>query len=436
MRKFLSLIIIVAFFSCKTEVKPKVEVYNQSDLHFVNQALIDISMEDIFNPPVATRVFCYPNLVAFETYAHKNGKSPMANIGWPLFETITPDTNNIDYSIAALEAYTILAKKVVFSEHLVDSMKVKLTGDLNNKDIDSKRIEASISYGKKVADKFLEWVADDNYAKVKADDFYTNNTTDSSWVLTPPNFEPALEPNWKKMRTVVIKDLKDFEAKPRPPFSKERDSEFFKNAMMIYEQSKVNTEEHKEIAKHWDCNPNEWVNKGHNTVFLHRISPPGHWVNIVTLLCNQNAADLEQSLYTYASVTTAMFDGIVSCWNTKYTEDLIRPVTYINRYIDRTWEPYIQTPPFPEYTSGHSCASGCATSVLAHLYDNTSFIDSTEVEFGLPVREFSSITQAGQEASDSRFYGGIHYKFGVDNGLAQGRKIGKHIVEQFELKND
>lgn len=127
-----------------------------------------------------------------------------------------------------------------------------------------------------------------------------------------------------------------------------------------------------------------------------------------------------------------MFDGIVSCWTTKYENDLIRPVTYINRYIDRTYEPYIQTPPFPEFTSGHSVASGTATSVLAHLYNNSAFIDSTEVEFGYPARKFESISQAGLEASNSRFYGGIHYKYGVDNGLEQGRRIGNHIISVLE----
>jgi hypothetical protein len=419
-------------FSCNNESTLE-EQFNEADIHLANQTLIDISMEDIFNPPVATRVFCYPNLVAFETYSHKTGVSPLNNLGWNLYENISSDTIKIDYSIAAMEAYCILAKKVVFSEYLVDSLSKKLDLKLSKSEVSKNRIEESKSYGSKVADKFLAWIAEDNYAKVKSDAFYTNKTTDSSWVLTPPNFEPALEPNWPKMRPIVIKNLADFEAKPRPVFSKEKDSDFYKNAMMVYERSKINTEAEFNIAKHWDCNPNEYVNKGHNTVFLHRISPPGHWVNIATQICKSNKSNMSKSLYTYAGVTTAMFDGIISCWNTKYSQDLIRPVTYINRYIDRTWEPYIQTPPFPEYTSGHSVASGTATSVLDYIYENTAFIDSTEVEFGLPVRKYNSIIEAGEEASMSRFYGGIHYKYGIDNGLAQGRKIGTHVVEQFRI---
>ncbi|MCB9329273.1 MAG: vanadium-dependent haloperoxidase [Lewinellaceae bacterium] len=427
---YLTLIILVGF-SCNTK-ENYTEAFSENELHSANQKLIDISMEDIFNPPVATRVFCYPNLVAFETYNHKFNKSVLNDLGWDAIHDIESDTTKIDYSVASLVAYEKIAKAVVFSEYMVDSLNNKLMKILDSKDISESRKANSIKYGEKIADQFKEWLKGDNYAKVKADAFYTNNTTDSSWVLTPPNFEPALEPNWPKMRQIVIKDKSKFEAKPRPWFSADRNSDFFKNAMMVYEQSSKNTDEERSIAKHWDCNPNEYVNKGHNTVFLHRISPPGHWVNITTQLCRYNDADLGMSLLTYAAVTTAMFDGIVSCWTTKYENDLIRPVTYINRYIDRTWEPYIQTPPFPEFTSGHSVASGTATSVLAHLYNNSAFIDSTEVEFGYPARKFESISQAGLEASNSRFYGGIHYKYGVDNGLEQGRRIGNHIISVLE----
>jgi hypothetical protein len=432
MMRIIYLFIIIVFVGCNEE-STKIEAFSAKEIHLANQKLIDISMEDIFNPPVATRVFCYPNLIAFETYSHKKGISPLNNIGWDLYSDITTDTTAIDYSIAALHAYTILAKKVVFSEHLVDSLINVLDKKISNSSLSNARVEDSKAYGSKVANTFLEWIKTDNYAKVKSDAFYTNNNTDSSWVLTPPSFEPALEPNWPKMRPITIKNLSDFEAIPRPVFSKDKNSEFYKGALLVYDQSKSNTEVEKGIAKHWDCNPNEYVNKGHNTIFLHRISPPGHWVNIATLMCNKNNADLEKSLYTYASATTAMFDGIISCWNTKYSNDLIRPVTYINRYIDNTWEPYIQTPPFPEYTSGHSVASGTATSVLDYIYENTAFIDSTEVEFGLPVRSYKSIVEAGEEASMSRFYGGIHYKYGIDNGLAQGRKIGTYVVEQFKI---
>ena len=127
-----------------------------------------------------------------------------------------------------------------------------------------------------------------------------------------------------------------------------------------------------------------------------------------------------------------MFDGIIACWHTKYTEELIRPVTYINRYIDNTWQPYIQTPPFPEFTSGHSVVSGCSSSILDAMFPKTPFVDYTEVRFGLPSRSFKSVHDAGEEASLSRYYGGIHYKFGIDNGLEQGRNIGRHILEKME----
>ena len=143
----------------------------------------------------------------------------------------------------------------------------------------------------------------------------------------------------------------------------------------------------------------------------------------------QNAgADLSQSFTAYSAVSVAMFDGMITCWGIKYRENLIRPVTYINRYLDKNWKPLIQTPPFPEYTSGHSTVSGSASIILENLYPNTPVTDSTEVPFGFESRSFKNANEAGREASDSRFYGGIHYKFGVDNGFSNGNAIGLHIL--------
>lgn len=416
--------------SCKTIVTNN-NIVDAKDIHEANRLLLDVSMEDVFSPPVASRVFSYPNIAAYELYLHKYEKS-IINLSFPnTISLVKPDTVNIDYSLAAFIAHSIISKKLIFSEKIIEDFSAKKKAEFLQRGISKQRYEMTHKYAEDQCKVISKWIDADKYAKVKASDQFTLKATDSSWVLTPPNFESALEPNWKNLRPIFIKTLEDFKPILHPPFSKIKGSEFYNHAMLVYEQSKKNDDSQISIAKHWDCNPNKYVNSGHNTYFRHNISPPGHWVNITANLSKAAKLDLEKTLLCYAAVTSAMFDGVISCWDTKFTDQLIRPVSYINRYIDKDWEPYIQTPPFPEYTSGHSVMSGAASTVLKNMFTNTAFIDSTEVEFDLPARNFSSVEEAAQEASMSRFYGGIHYKFGIDNGLKQGQKIGQYVFEKF-----
>ena len=134
---------------------------------------------------------------------------------------------------------------------------------------------------------------------------------------------------------------------------------------------------------------------------------------------------------TYAMTSIALFDGFISCWDEKYRSNLVRPETVINRKIDEDWLPHLQTPPFPEYTSGHSVVSTAAAVTLTNIYgDKFAFVDSTEVEYGLPPRSFTSFLDASQEAAVSRLYGGIHYRPAIDYGVDQGREVGKLLINR------
>ncbi len=424
---------LILLTSCQDKSTLNVNFFSADDIHHANRKLLEISMEDIYNPPVASRVFCYPNLAAYELMSHKNGFSPINTLYPNTINSFEYSNNNIDYSIAALISFTIVGKYVVFSEHLMDSLRLELINKM--KSAPNKTVKTSIKYAEKISAQIIKFIDDDNYAKVKSNDFYTLKNTDSSWILTPPTFEQPLEPNWLNLRQLAVGAVDTLSFIKRPTFSTEKSSDFYKAALEVYEFSKKpNLKPYHDIALHWDCNPNEYVNSGHNTFFLHKLSPPGHWINITKILCQKNNADFELSVKAYALVSTSIFDGMIACWHIKYTEELIRPVSYINRYIDPMWQPFIQTPPFPEFTSGHSTVSGAGSQVLDLLFTNTEFDDNTEVEFDLPIRKYSSIRQAGEEASNSRFYGGIHYKFGVDNGLDQGRKIGKIVHDKLNYQ--
>jgi PAP2 superfamily len=177
--------------------------------------------------------------------------------------------------------------------------------------------------------------------------------------------------------------------------------------------------------------------KGHVMFATKKISPGGHWMNITNVACKKVNADFVQSSEAYARVSIALIDAFISCWDEKYRSKLIRPETYINQYIDEDWVPVLQTPPFPEYTSGHSVISAASAVTLTELFgDNFAFTDSTEIEFGLTSRNFKSFIQASEEAAISRMYGGIHYRPAVEVGMTEGRALGSYILQKIRTRKE
>src|SRR5690606_21503697 len=264
---------------------------------------------------------------------------------------------------------------------------------------------------------------------------YTVNNDPSTWKPTPPAYMDGIEPHWNKIRTFVIDSAAQFTPPPPTPFSTDNNSQFFKEAYEVYEIGKNLTEEQSAIARFWDCNPFMMNVKGHVMFATKKISPGGHWVNITHVACVKDNKNYVESAEAYALVSLALVDGFISCWDEKYRSNLIRPETYINQHIDDKWTPLLQTPPFPEYTSGHSVISNAAAVVLTDLFgENFSFTDSTEVEFGLDVRSFNSFMEASAEAAVSRLYGGIHYRPACEIGVTEGRDLGKFVMNKINTR--
>jgi hypothetical protein len=245
----------------------------------------------------------------------------------------------------------------------------------------------------------------------------------------------AIEPHWNSIRPFVLDSCSQYKAAQLPLFSLEKDSKFYKELAEVYQVTTNLTEEQREIANFWDCNPFNIEHTGHFMFGKKKISPGGHWMSIASVACRKAKADFMQSAETYAMVSLALADGFISCWDEKYRSKLIRPESVINQHLDDKWEPMLTTPPFPEYPSGHSVISSAAAIALTDLYgDNFTFVDSTEMDYGLPPREFQSFIQASEEAAVSRLYGGIHYRSAIDDGVVMGRKVGNHLVQRIETR--
>jgi PAP2 superfamily len=288
--------------------------------------------------------------------------------------------------------------------------------------------ERSLFYGLRVASAILFWAA--------ADGFVTNNNcpyvpviVPGGWEPTPPAFSPnPLQPCWGLIRPMVLTSGRDCPPHGNPPFSTDTSTEFYKAGLEVYNVRQGLTAEQKTIADYWADGP---AATG---------TPPGHWFAIVSQIARNDALSLARAAEAYARVGIAVHDAFIACWNAKYTSNLQRPVTYINRNIDASWRPYIVTPNFPTYTSGHSTQSGAAASVLTDMFGVKSFTDTTHTDHGLvpsqQPRKFSSFVQAANEAAISRLYGGIHYSFDNNDGLTCGQCIGGAIHDRVSFKTN
>jgi hypothetical protein len=212
-------------------------------------------------------------------------------------------------------------------------------------------------------------------------------------------------------------------------------SPFFRQVQEVFDVGRRLTDEQRRILAFWDDNPYVMHVQGHTMFATKKATPGGHWMGIAGMAARKAGADLMRSAEAYARTAIALADGFIICWDEKYRSNVVRPETVINAYLDERWQPALQTPPFPEYTSGHSVISTAAATVLTDQFgDGFAFDDSTEALYGLPVRSFTSFNEAAAEAAISRLYGGIHYRMAIDAGVAQGRKLGEQVIRRVRTR--
>ena len=283
-------------------------------------------------------------------------------------------------------------------------------------------VARSEAYGKSVAAHIIEWSQDDGGAVIVNMGFPLNYELprgDDKWVPTSTiaQQQSPLLPEWGNNRTFAMPNGATCPLPPPPAFSIDPASAFYKEADEVYQTGKSITPEQRAIARFWSDDP------------MLTMTPPGHWFSIAQQVLKSRTSSLEDSVDLLARLGVAEADAFIGCWNAKYEYDLIRPISYIRKHIDPKWEPALNTPPFPEYPSGHSTASGAAAAVLsAYFGDAYAFEDATGGEEGHQKRKFPSFAAAADEAGISRLYGGIHFRSAIDLGLEQGRCIGAYAV--------
>ncbi len=290
--------------------------------------------------------------------------------------------------------------------------------------ISPSRVSASTAHGSAVAHEIVRWVSGDGHADALARP-YAPPTGPSLWVPTPPNFGTAIEPHCHLVRPMVLRTTDEVEPALPLPFSSQPGSAFWQDAMSTYRQSHENTDEQRDLARFWTDNP---VFSG---------LPAGHWMSIVIQAAEQRGLALDTTVEALLLTAVTLHDAFLNCWTWKYRHNLLRPVTYVRRHVDPMWSTWVNTPQFPEHTSGHSVASRAAATVLTSLLGRFPVDDTaraTTVGITRRTRSWADFFHAADSAARSRLYGGIHFPHGIEAGKAQGDAVGALVLARLTTR--
>lgn len=288
--------------------------------------------------------------------------------------------------------------------------------------IPSPIVERSVVHGRRIGEHVASWAREDG-AEQTFGKSYTPPVGEALWRSTPPNFGTAIDPHWGSVRPMALPSA-GFCAPPAPPagFSTSSTSAFYQQSMAVLDTDDALTDEQRSIALFWRDNP---VTSG---------LPSGHWMLLVSQLCQERGLALDEAAEAHAVAAITLADAFTSCWHEKYITNLLRPVSYIRAHVPgrEQWLSFVNTPQFPEYTSGHSVASQSVVTVLTDRLGVFPFTDRTHQGRNpqLGSRSYSSLQAAADAAANSRLLGGIHYPMGIEQGLAQGSHVGRTVLER------
>jgi PAP2 superfamily len=400
-------------------------------------SLTEVMYHDVVNPPAAARFYAYSVLAGYEILSQLERNMPLFQKSFKNYPLINVSFNSskINKELSALYGILETGRNIIPSGYLLEEKQDQLLQAFSN--LSKEEIDSSVSFAKRISQYIIQYSKSDGYFRLSTLSRYKPLEGEEYWQPTPPEYMAAVEPNWKTIRTFFLDSPSQCATKEMESFSKEKASSFYQLANEVYTTSKNLSPEQKLIANFWDCNPFAVQYQGHMSVGLKKISPGGHWMGITGIACMQTGSDFQKTLLIHTIVALTLHDSFICCWNTKYKSNRVRPETVINRYIDEKWQPLLQTPPFPEYPSGHSVISTSTAEILTKFFgDHFAFKDTVENYLGLPSRSFSSFYEAAAEARVSRLYGGIHFRDAIENGGTTGEEIGKFIIGKTGIKTN
>jgi hypothetical protein len=279
---------------------------------------------------------------------------------------------------------------------------------------------AGIIWGEFVANVILAARANDGSNAVVAP---PGGSGPGVWVPTPPAFLPYLLPQWGFVRPFGLDSSSQFRPPGPPAFDSQQYATDYEEVKQLGAAvGSTRTDDQTEIALFWA--------DGGGTE-----TPPGHWNSIAQTIAEAQGSTLEENARLFALLNIAMADAAICAWDAKYTFNFWRPVTAIAfAEPELHWMSFIVTPPFPDYTSGHSTFSAAAATVIPLFFGTEDLPFTTGSDF-LPgvFRSFATCVDAAEEAALSRIYGGIHFRSASEDGLQSGTSIGEWTFAHYLL---
>ncbi|OQP56582.1 vanadium-dependent haloperoxidase [Niastella populi] len=432
----ITLFLMITITSCTSRTQ-KEPVLTSDVIARVIDQMTEVMVHDITNPPLAARFFSYTCLAGYEVVSqHDTAYKSMHGILNEYPEFKRPDSiQQYNVQLSAVLAMLQTAQKMQPSGKMLAQYEQHVMDSCRQLGFDEDVVYNSWRYAKAVSKKILAWAKSDRYNKISNYARYTPVDKEGYWYPTPPGFLPAVEPYFNTVRTLALDSCTQFPAPPPVTFSTGKKTAFYRLLQQNYSEGKQVPMEQRVIAAFWDCNPFAIQDDGHLMLSSKKISPGAHWLGITGIACKKAGKSFEESMQVFTSVSVGLMDAFICCWDEKFRSNRIRPETAIRKYIDPHWTPILQTPPFPEYLSGHSVISACSATILTHYFgDHFAYTDSVEVAYGLTPRQFTSFHHAAQEAAISRFYGGIHFMDAIENGLVVGGKVGSWVVQKICIR--
>lgn len=418
-------------YSCSRH-KENLSLSNK-DIGKVIHQMSMVMIHDVTNPPLAARFFAYTCLSGYEVVSENDSSIRSMHGVLNKYPSISKPKqfSGYNYQLSAVLAMYKTAEKLQPSGSTLMARNEKdFIDSCKNLGFDDAVIDSSLHYAQFISKKILGYAKADGYNRISNYRRFTPAGTPGSWEPTPPSYMSPVEPYFHTVRTLAIDSASQFVPDPPIPFSTDKNSAFYKYLLLSYAKSGKNLAQSEiNTANFWDCNPFAVQNDGHMALGLKKISPGAHWMGITNIACEKAKMDLSKTLQVNTVEAIGLMDAFICCWDDKYRTNRIRPETAIRQYIDPNWKPLLQTPPFPEYISGHSVASTTSAVILTHFFgENFAYTDNVEASFGIPPRHFNSFTQAAHEAAISRFWGGIHFMDAIENGIVQGDKVGNWVL--------
>lgn len=392
---------------------------------------------DGISPPVASRTYAYGSIAMYEAVVH--GMPGHRSLAGQLngLDSLPTPIPGVEYDWPSVLAQTMhrfvhegmyVYPLRIFFEFTTQTQAALTTlgptqlGFRRAAGVSEEVMENSIQYGDQLAAALLEWARSDGYAEARFQG-YVPPTGPDKWVPTgfsdTDKIALAAEPYFGTLRPLVLTSPDECMAPPPPAWSTEAGSPMYEEALAVWQANQNLTDEQRVIARFWEDGA-----KATST-------PPGHWLAIATKFLKSR--NLGEAAAGYAFTSIAYFDAFIAVWQSKYEYNLLRPTTYIRRYIDPGFITFLGTPQFPEYVSGHSGVSGASGVVFTAWFGSDPFVDDTKIRRGFAPRGFANFTAAAEEAMVSRLYGGIHYPMGNEEGGVLGECVGEKVVSRISM---